>query len=418
MEDLAGYRRLAFLEMGPRRALFPWGGSRRLVPAAGPQDPCGTLGGMTSDGSTEGREVHGRVLMLAPDATISGPVPGPIGRLAYRLADALRAVGYAVDTELWGRHEREEGPVRKVLGRAADLIRIRGRIGRGSYDLVFVNTTHDWRALVRDLALVLPSSARVRWVLLIHGSHFRRGRRLFDLATRRLARRASAVLLLSSEDVAEWKRLYPPGRYHLVANALAPALTAMSGPPVRRAAPPELLFVGRLIREKGLYELLEAFATVRSKRVCRLTVVGEGPESDRLRLRASQLGVAQDVEFTGHLIEEDVSRFYRGADVLVLPSYSEGLPTVLLEAMSFGLPIVTTRISGAADHLTEGENALFVPARDAGPMAKALERLLDDETLRATMGENNIRKAGDFAPGRVVQDYVRVFEEVMGEGGR
>jgi glycosyltransferase involved in cell wall biosynthesis len=374
---------------------------------------------MTSDDSAEGRHVHGRVLMLAPDPTIWAPVPGPIGKLAYRLADALRAVGYAVDTELWGRHVRDEGPVRKVLGRAADLIRIRGRIGRGSYDLVFVNTSHDWRALARDLLLVLPSSARVRWVLLIHGSHFRPGHRLVDLGTRRLVRRVSAVLLLSSEEVAEWTRLYPRGRYRLVANALAPTPPAMSEPPrgVLQPGRPELLFVGSLIREKGLYELLEAFATVRSKRVCHLTVVGEGTESEKLRLRASQLGVAEDVEFTGYLREDDVGRFYRRAGVLVLPSYSEGLPTVILEAMSFGLPIVTTRIRGAADHLVEGENVLFVPPRTSAPLAAALERLLEDESLRATMGENNRRKAESFAPDRVVQAYVRVFEEVMGEEG-
>jgi glycosyltransferase involved in cell wall biosynthesis len=90
---------------------------------------------------------------------------------------------------------------------------------------------------------------------------------------------------------------------------------------------------------------------------------------------------------------------------------------VILEAMSFGLPIVTTRIRGAADHLVEGENALFVPPRTSAPLAAALERLLGDETLSTTMGENNRRKAEIFAPDRVVQAYVRVFEEVMGEEG-
>jgi glycosyltransferase involved in cell wall biosynthesis len=373
---------------------------------------------MTSDESTQVPVTHGRLLVLAPDPTISGPVPGPIGKLAHRLADSLRSAGFTVETELWGRHERDEGLVRKVTGRAADLMRIRRRISRGSYDLVFVNTTHDPRALLRDLLLVLPSPKRVKWVFLVHGSRFAPGRHVFRSATRLLVRRTSAVLLLSSEEVEEWRAFYPPGHFHLVANALVPL--AAEGPtasPAVPPGPPGLLFVGRLIGEKGVLDVLEAFAMVRSRRVCRLTMAGEGPELERLRARASGLGVAGDVEFTGHLSEDGLGRVYRCADVLVLPTYfGEGLPTVLLEAMSVGLPIVTTRIRGAADHLVEGENALFVPPRDPGALAAALERLLDDDDLRRAMRENNLRKAEEFAPDRVAEAYVRVFDEIIGRG--
>lgn len=370
----------------------------------------------TSHDNTETLTARGRVLMLAPHPGIPGPVPGPIAKVAYRLAEALGALGYVVDTDPWGRHRRDEGLARKVLGRASDLIRIRRHIRRGSYDLVFVNTTHDLPAMLRDLLLILPSRGRVKWVLLIHGSHFRPGHLVFDMGVRRLLGRASAVLLLSSAEVAEWSRFYPPGRYRLVANALAPTPRDERVPvrAPRQPGVPELLFVGRLIREKGVYELIDAFADVRSRRACRLTVAGEGPELDRLRLRASRLGIDRDVEFTGHLPENELDRMYRRADVLVLPSYSEGLPTVLLEAMSVGLPIVTTRIRGAADHLVEGENALFVPMRESDALAGALDRLLDDEALRRAMGQNNLRKSEDFAPAKVAEVYARVFDEVMG----
>jgi len=362
--------------------------------------------------------VHGRILMLAPDPDISGPVPGPIGKLAFRLADALRSVGYEVDTELWGRHTREEGLLQKVTGRASDLVRIRRRIARASYDMVLVNTTHDSRALLRDLLLVLPSPARVRWVLLIHGSHFEPGRPWFDLAARGLVRRSAAVLLLSSDEVSEWKRFYPPAHYYLVANALAPAREASSGRPDVSRSPGrrEILFAGRLIREKGLYELLDAFAAVRARGAFHLTIAGEGPESERLQARAAELGVAGDVGFTGHLTEDELAQLYRSADVFVLPSYSEGLPTVLLEAMSYGLPIVTTRIRGAADHLLEGENALFVPVGSADALAGALERVLDDAGLRAKMREKNLERAEDFMPGKVVRAYVAAFADVTGRG--
>jgi glycosyltransferase involved in cell wall biosynthesis len=360
--------------------------------------------------------------MLTPSPDISGPVPGPIAKIAYRLVDALKSVGYAVDTELWGRHQREEGPVQKVTGRAADLVRIRRRISRGSYDLVFVHTTHDWRALCRDLLLVLPSAASVRWVPMFHGSRsdwlVRPGRRLFKLATRSLLRRTSAVLLESSQEVMEWRRFYERASYYQVANAFVPL--NQEGPEssgvTRSPVPSEILFVGRLTREKGVYELLEAFAAVRSSRACRLTVVGEGPEAEKLQGLASELGVAGDVEVTGYLPDGELIHAYERADIFVLPSHSEGLPTVLLEAMSFGLAIVTTNIRGAADYLIEGENVLFVPPEMPDALAEALRRLLDDEGLRRMQGENNMRRVEDFAPSRVVVAYERVFDQVLGRG--
>lgn len=371
---------------------------------------------MNNETGIEFRGARHRVLMLAPHPDISGSVPGPIAKVAYRLADALRASGHEVDTELWGRHQREEGLVQKVAGRAGDLIRIRRAIGEGAYDLVLVHTTHDSRAVLRDLLLIMPSPADTRWVLLVHGSHFSPGRPIFDAAVRTLVGRASAVLLLSTDEMAEWERFFPRGHYHLVANALpvSPPGSATSRTASSEPGRSEVLYVGRLIREKGLFELLDAFATLRSRRVCHLTIAGEGPESGALLRRAASLGIEQDVTFTGHLLESDVHGLYRAADVLVLPSYSEGLPTVLLEAMSEGLPIVTTRIRGAADHLVEGENALFVPPRDADALAAALERLLGDDSLRAAMRENNLRKARDFSPERVARAYVRVFDEVVG----
>ncbi len=374
---------------------------------------------MTSDDGIQDRTPHGRVLMLAPDPTISGPVPGPIGKVAHRLADALRLAGWEVDTELWGRHSRDEGLLGKVTGRARDLLRIRRRLSRGAYDLAFIHTTHDSRALLRDLLLVVPLRQRVAWVVLIHGSHFEKGRPIFDRMARALVARASAVLLLSSEEVAAWRSFYPSGHYRQVANALAPEPPELgrrsAGAP--RADECEVLFVGRLIREKGVHELIDAFAALRSRRTCRLTVAGEGPECEALRARVHELGIVEDVEFAGHLDEDGLADLYRRADVLVLPSYSEGLPTVLLEAMSFGLPIVTTRIRGAADHLDDGVNALFVPPRDTEALVRALEDLLDDEPLRAAMASHNVLKARDFSPRKVAEAYAAVFEDVMRERG-
>lgn len=372
---------------------------------------------MSSDAAVNGRTPRMNVLTLAPSPHIVGPVPGPIGTLARRLADAMRAAGLDVDVELWGRHERDEGLVAKVVGRAADLLRVRRRILRESYDIVFVHSTHDLRAMLRDRLLILACPRRVNWVVLVHGSRFATGGPQLASASRFLARRARTVLLLSSEEIEQWRAVWPDACYRVVANAFESLDQEAAAVPTPAAGTFELLFAGRLIREKGIFDLLEAFARMRTRDRAHLTVAGEGPEFEELQAKAAELGIARAVTMTGHLVPDELARFYARADLFVLPTYfGEGLPTVLLEAMGHGLPIVTTRLRGAADHLAANENAVFVEPRDPAALAAALDALLADSDARAAMGESNRGKVLEFAPDRVVLAYVRAFGEALGEG--
>lgn len=359
-----------------------------------------------------------KVLVLAPNPEISGPFPGPIARIAYCLVDALRESGCVVETELWGRHEAEETTAARVAGRAGDLARIWRRIKAGGYDIVFVNTTHDLRAVVRDVMMTFSLSRRVPWVFLFHGSkpnwfgspeHKR-----FTCATWLLLRRARTLLVLSREEARLWEAFSPRTSVHVVSN---PFLPSGGAAPRRdeRDGPLKLLFAGRLTPEKGLHELLEATAQVVQEEECTLLIAGEGEIKDDLRRRAADLGLQDRVTFPGFLDQEELNAVYDEADMLVLPSYyGEGFPTVISEAMSHGLPVVTTPIRGAADHLVDRENVLFVPPRSPRELAQAILTLLRDGPLRRQIGENNLGKVRDFAPERVVQDYIRVFEQVAG----
>ena len=121
------------------------------------------------------------------------------------------------------------------------------------------------------------------------------------------------------------------------------------------------------------------------------------------------------MQMLGHVSGPDLARCYEEADALVLPSYREGFPTVLLEAMSAGLPIVTTALRGAVDRLEEGVNALFVPPRRPDLLAEALGRILSDGDLRASMAANNLAKIKEFAPEAVAPQYVAILENVVGK---
>jgi len=119
------------------------------------------------------------------------------------------------------------------------------------------------------------------------------------------------------------------------------------------------------------------------------------------------------VTLAGLLSHDELVAKYRAADIFVLPTYwAEGFPTVVAAAMSIGLPIVTTKLRGTADHLEEGVNALFVPPRAPSALADALGRLLEDDGLRRRMSTANRAKVRDFEPVRAAEIYLRALAEL------
>lgn len=143
-----------------------------------------------------------------------------------------------------------------------------------------------------------------------------------------------------------------------------------------------VLAVGRLSREKGQAYLIRALPALRGR--ARLVIVGDGPDRSSLEELARALGVQRSVIFAG--LTANVSPFYAMANVFVLPSLSEGSPNALLEAMACGLPVVATRVGGVPEIATDGATALLVPAKDPLSLARAIDRLLDDVDLGATLG--------------------------------
>lgn len=164
-------------------------------------------------------------------------------------------------------------------------------------------------------------------------------------------------------------------------------------------AQPTLLFVGRLVRRKGVDRLLEALATL-GPRPWRLEVVGFGPEREVLEAQAAGLGIAGRVEFLGRVSDEELVAAYRRAAAFVLPATvdqradTEGLGVVLLEAMAYGVPVVATRLGGIPDVVVDGETGILV--EDTVPdLARGLDRILDDPATARGMGEAGRRRVRD-----------------------
>jgi glycosyltransferase involved in cell wall biosynthesis len=116
---------------------------------------------------------------------------------------------------------------------------------------------------------------------------------------------------------------------------------------------------------------------------------------------------------------KNLTPYYEAADVVAIPSLSEGSPNVLLEAMAFGVPVVATRVGGIPEIVNDGETALLVPAQDPGAMAAAIERLLSDPVTASTLAGQARRKVEtDYSPESRAKTLIGIYDDVYSRRSR
>jgi colanic acid/amylovoran biosynthesis glycosyltransferase len=159
-----------------------------------------------------------------------------------------------------------------------------------------------------------------------------------------------------------------------------------------------LLYVGRLAANKGLPILLQSLASLKTSHAdISLTVVGDGPDRAELEKMTEELGLVERVKFIGYQSQAEVRQHLQQTDVFVLPSFAEGVPVVLMEAMAAGIPVVATQIAGVSELVEDGISGYLVPPGDPDSLAKRIELLLSDRSLRAKFGASGrLKVENDF----------------------
>ena len=179
-----------------------------------------------------------------------------------------------------------------------------------------------------------------------------------------------------------------------------------------------LMAVGSLKPIKGVDDLLRAAASVMHARArVRLVLIGEGPDRVSLETQARALGIADRVSFLG--LRDDVDGLLRAADALVLASRTEALPTVILEAMATGLPVVATHVGGVPEMVEPDRSGLLVPPNDIASLERAIARVCDDASLRRDLGQRgHAIVEARFRVESMCENRMRFFEELMAHSPR
>ncbi|MCB1085439.1 MAG: glycosyltransferase [Verrucomicrobiae bacterium] len=181
------------------------------------------------------------------------------------------------------------------------------------------------------------------------------------------------------------------------------------------AAFPRVLCVGRLVAAKGQHLLLEASARLLDRGLLHhLTLVGTGPDEQALRDRAKRLGIEEWVTFTGGLPPEEVKARFSEADLFVLPSFAEGIPVVLMEAMAMEIPVITTPVAGIPELVEHGRSGALVPPASAEALIGAIgDFILHPEKWRPFGRRGRERVLADFDQERNGRAMVSLFESQL-----
>ena len=173
-----------------------------------------------------------------------------------------------------------------------------------------------------------------------------------------------------------------------------------------------LFFVGRMTREKGLEDLCRALGLSDLQNI-RLHLVGETDKKNPTALDPDAF-CRSDSRIVHHGTTDQIADIYRVADIVVLPSYREGMPTVLIEAAAAGVPVISTDVPGCREAVLHGKTGLLVPPGDERALSAAIETLVNSQDLRRDFSREAMKHARQFDKKRVVENTIREYVALLG----
>jgi glycosyltransferase involved in cell wall biosynthesis len=335
-------------------------------------------------------------------------------------------VGVYQDAGLFERHpieylvsHRDGGSFLKARTALRAWSRLMGLLVGRKVELLHVHMSHR-ASCWRKLCFLWPAIAMgVPVIIHLHGSEFAE---FFDRECsprrQRLIRstfdRAARVIVLS-ESWRRWVR-------GMCGNPQVITLhNPVSVPPATPESAPErqagsMLFLGRLGRRKGTYDLLDALGQIDGQgNALQLWLCGDG-EVEACREAAAKLGIADKVQFLGWVRGDEKEQLLKTASVYVLPSYREGLPMSVLEAMAAGLPVVSTRIGGIPEAVTDGVEGFLIDAGDTAALTDRLQLLTSAPQQAARMGRAaRARVEAEFSAHVIVPRLEAMYADVVRE---
>lgn len=346
-------------------------------------------------------------------------------QIAVAEVEGLVDLGFKVSTTIYAGKSSYRNAARRLYIVLDNSVRIIRRTRREKIDLVYLNTSFNPNALIRDfISLSLIRFIDAKIVLKIHGSRItllQSRNALYRYMIHRISRWADGFGVLSSEEKGNFINAgFQPEKLFVVKN-IVPSLEQVGGNDFRAAHHLDadvklILYIGRFIPSKRVIDIIRALDIVkRAGFKIKLICVGDGPENKMIRKEAAELDLLENIVFTGFIKEEETKIYYANADMLVFPSLSEGFAMAIFTSVAAGLPIITTQIRAAADYLKEPDNCLWVAQKNPEMIADKIIYLLQNPELSRNMSDNNKKLSASFSQKIICQELEAIFKHLLGQ---
>jgi glycosyltransferase involved in cell wall biosynthesis len=292
-----------------------------------------------------------------------------------------------------GKGDHVKHSFKRLLGLSVDYSKFIAALIVRHTKLVHLNPSVATTALHRDAVFcAIAKLLRRRVLVFFHGWHAKDERILRRLWF--IYKHADAMIVLAQEFRNKLNALSYKEPIYCVTTTFAHNTTLHASQRTRTEADPfKLLFLARVEKEKGVYETIDAYAMAKQRFPrLHLTMAGDGRELEPLKSYAESKRVP-DLTFTGYVSGEAKEAVFATSDCYILPTYGEGLPCSVLEAMAHGLPIITRPVGGLKDFFEDDRMGFLEPTLDAAHFAQHILRLSYDPVLAATIAEYNRRYA-------------------------
>ena len=264
-------------------------------------------------------------------------------------------------------------------------------------DIVHLHTGSYTSFWEKSLYVLLAKLWRKKIVMHIHGALFQtfyeQSPKFIQWLVRSILALCNAVVVLSKSWQFFFRQLIAEKKITIVSNGID--LSQLQSIRFNKTSHPSIVFLSEVSRRKGIYDLIEAGWRLKGSGLdFQLMIVGGG-EIDETKELVSKRQLEKYVTFHGPQHGRDKFAFLKTAWCFVLPSYAEGFPLAIIEAMAFGLPVISTNVGGIPDMLKHGEHGFLCTPGDVDELAKFLKTILTDPSLRTKMGKMNRRLALD-----------------------
>jgi Glycosyltransferase len=335
--------------------------------------------------------------------------------MASSLADRYKLMHFQV-----GREGRAENKWQRMARFAFSPLQLAVFLVRKKPRIVHINTSMDRKAFWRDLTYLIV--ARLLGCRVVNQFHSGSAPQslfsspLLSSILKRFLLASHVVTVLSSGAVRSHRAFDSRIAVELVPNAIdTKGLLDVERERPVGGAPLRLVFVGRIIRSKGLFESLAALKLLKDQGLgFELRVAGSGPDEAEVLESIARLGLTSEVTLLGPVFGAEKDRLWLGSDVQVFPTYhNEGLPYSILESMAAGCVPITCPVAAIPDVMRDGVHGLFVPAHDPAAVAAAIRRLADNRAeLLCMSAAGRQRIAENYTVDRLAARFGEIYERV------